>query len=265
MAQSISARKDFYKGPKVTYAGNCTIVDLVHLDGCGASLDAGQSFFGCISVVGRDDNRSVIVDFDNRSGVFLDSADVFAAWTNQSTDFLRINLGLEQSWSIVRNLRSWFADRCQHCSQDFHASFTRLNHRFPNDLFANAGDFEVELDTRDSVLRSSNLEVHVAEVIFVAEDIGQQNKFVVRLTNEADRNTGDWVGDLDAGSHQAKCSTADRSHGRRTIGLCNVRDDPHGVWRIFRVGKDRLDTSLGQCSVSNFTATRATNGTAFTD
>ena len=36
-------------------------------------------------------------------------------------------------------------------------------------------DLQVELDAGDAVLRAGHLEVHVAEVVFVADDVGQQD------------------------------------------------------------------------------------------
>ena len=45
--------------------------------------------------------------------------------------------------------------------------------RAADDLLADAGDLQIELDAGDAVLRAGDFEVHVAEVIFVADDVGQ--------------------------------------------------------------------------------------------
>ena len=70
-------------------------------------------------------------------------------------------------------------DRGQHLPQDFDARFAALGQRGLDDLFADAVDLQVELNARDAVLRAGDLEVHVAEVVFVADDVGQQGPLVV--------------------------------------------------------------------------------------
>ncbi len=67
----------------------------------------------------------------------------------------------------------------QHLAQDLDPGFARLRQRGPDDLFADAVDLQVELDAGDAVLRAGDLEVHVAEVVFVADDVGQQRPLVV--------------------------------------------------------------------------------------
>ncbi len=48
-----------------------------------------------------------------------------------------------------------------------------LGQRGPDDLLADAVDLQVELDAGDAVLRAGDLEVHVAEVVLVADDVGR--------------------------------------------------------------------------------------------
>ena len=45
-----------------------------------------------------------------------------------------------------------------------------------NDLLVDAVDLEVELDAGDAAAGAGDLEVHVAEVIFVAHDVGEQDE-----------------------------------------------------------------------------------------
>ena len=45
--------------------------------------------------------------------------------------------------------------------------------RRADDLLADAVDLQIELDAGDAVLRAGDLEVHVAEVVLVADDVGQ--------------------------------------------------------------------------------------------
>ena len=48
--------------------------------------------------------------------------------------------------------------------------------RFGHDFVADAGKFQIELETGDAGFGSAKFEIHVAEMIFGADDVGQ--KFV---------------------------------------------------------------------------------------
>ena len=99
-------------------------------------------------------------------------------------------------------------------------------------------------------------------MIFATKDVGQQ--FVlVAFFDQTDRDTSDWVTNFHTGSHQAKCGSTDGGHRRRTIGFQDVRHDADRVGEVIRIGKDWLDRTLGQCTVSNFATPWASDWTAF--
>ena len=63
----------------------------------------------------------------------------------------------------------------EHRAEDLDPRLARLLERLADDLLADAGDLQVELDAGDAVLRAGHLEVHVAEMVLVADDVGQQD------------------------------------------------------------------------------------------
>ena len=69
-------------------------------------------------------------------------------------------------------------DRGQHLAQDLDPRVARLGQRGADDLLADALDLQVQLDAGDAVLRAGDLEIHVAVVVFVADDVGQQHEAV---------------------------------------------------------------------------------------
>ena len=77
-----------------------------------------------------------------------------------------------------------------------------------DDLLADAVDLQVQLDARDAVLRAGHLEIHVAVVVLVADDVGQQGP-AVGFLDQADGDAGDRVADRHAGGHQAQRRAAD--------------------------------------------------------
>ena len=65
-----------------------------------------------------------------------------------------------------------------------------LRERVAQDVERHAGDLDVHLERGDPVLRAGDLEVHVAEVVLDAGDVGQDD-VVVALLDEAHRDAGD--------------------------------------------------------------------------
>ena len=91
----------------------------------------------------------------------------------------------------------------EHGAEDFDPRLARLLQRVADDLLADAVDLQVELDAGDAVLRAGHLEVHVAEVVLVADDVGQQD-VAVGLLDQADGDAGHGIADRHAGGHQAQ-------------------------------------------------------------
>ena len=60
-----------------------------------------------------------------------------------------------------------------HLLQDVQAPVARLRERLLHDLLADAADLDVHLQGGDPFGRPGDLEVHVAEMILVAEDVGE--------------------------------------------------------------------------------------------
>ena len=63
--------------------------------------------------------------------------------------------------------------RLLHLAQDVEPALARLLERLLHDLEVEALDLDVHLDRGDALLGAGDLEVHVAEVILGAEDVGE--------------------------------------------------------------------------------------------
>ena len=97
--------------------------------------------------------------------------------------------------------------------EDVHAAFARLRQRDRHDLLGDALDLDVHLQRGDAAVGAGDLEVHVAEVILVAEDVGQHGEAVAFL-DEAHRDAGDVRLHRHAGVHQREAAAAHRRHRR---------------------------------------------------
>src|SRR5262249_25565396 len=140
--------------------------------------------------------------------------------------------------------------------------FARLRERVANDLFRNAVDLQIELDAGNAALRAGDLEVHIAEMVFIAHDVGEQD-VAAWLFDKTNGYAGHRIGNWHAGVHQRKCSTAYRGHARRTVGLENFRHETNRVRELGRGRQHRLERALGQHTVADFAPTGAANGPAF--
>ena len=65
------------------------------------------------------------------------------------------------------------ADRRQHRAENFDTCFTGLGHGVLQNLGADTANLQIQLNPGNSDLGSGDFEVHVAEVIFAAEDVGK--------------------------------------------------------------------------------------------
>ena len=91
----------------------------------------------------------------------------------------------------------------RHLAEDVQAPVMRLLKRNAHDLFGDAGDLDVHLQRGHALLGARNLEVHVAEVIFVAEDVGQDGE-VVAFLDQTHRDAGNRRLQRHARVHQRK-------------------------------------------------------------
>src|SRR3989449_10400296 len=85
-----------------------------------------------------------------------------------------------------------------------------------HDLLGDALDLDVHLQRGDAALGARHLEVHVAEVILVAQDVGEHGEALAFL----DQSHGDprnMSFDWDASVHKREAAAADGGHGGRPV------------------------------------------------
>ena len=83
------------------------------------------------------------------------------------------------------------------------------------------------------VFDPADLEVHVAQVILVAEDVGQHGD-AIALLDEAHGDAGDRRLDRHAGVHQRQDAAAHRRHRRAAVRLEDLRHDADRVREVLR-------------------------------
>ncbi len=133
-----------------------------------------------------------------------------------------------------------------------------------HDLFGDTGDLDVHLQRGDAVSRTCDLEVHVAEVVFVTEDVGE-NRETVAFEDEAHGDTGNRLGKRNACVHQRQRGAADRCHRRGAVGFGDFGNDAQRVGELFGGRQHRTDSAPCELAVADFTTARRAHAACFTD
>src|SRR5215218_622291 len=218
-------------------------------------LDAGDCSFHQ-SAAGRIDlNGAVVLDVDVGLELLRQPADRLAALADNRPDLVGVDLDLLDAGSELRELLTRAGDRLLHLAEDEEPALTRLLERVAQDVEGDPGDLDVHLQGGDSIARAGDLEVHVAEVILDAGDVGEHD-VVVALLDQPHRHASDGGGDRHAGRHQRHRGSAHGAHRRRAVGLERLRDDPDHVREVLLTRDRRHERPLGERAVADVTTLR---------
>src|SRR5438876_895509 len=92
------------------------------------------------------------------------------------------------------------------------------------DLVGEAFDLDVHLQRGNAIARAGDLEVHVAQRVLDALDVGQHRELAF-ARDQAHRDAGDRGLDGHTRVHQGEGRAADRGHRRRAVGAEAIGDD----------------------------------------
>ena len=204
---------------------------------------------------------AVFRDIDFSTGFGSNRTDGFAAFADNVADFVLVDFHGEQARSVsgqlLRTCHGSF-----HLFQDVQTRVFGLLQGNLHDFFGNTLDFDVHLQRCYAFGRTGNFKVHVAQVVFITQNVGQYGEFVV-VQNQTHRNTGNVCFQRHTGRQQAQAAAADGSHRRRTVGLGNFGNNAHGVAKFFRRRQYGNQCAFCQTAMSDFTAFRRADATHF--
>ena len=145
-------------------------------------------------------------------------------------------------------------DRGGHDLEDGQAGLLGLVQRLGQHVGRETVDLGVELERGDRVGRAGHLEVHVAEGVLGAQDVGQGDVGVALVVDEAHGDTRHRRLDRHAGRHQRERRAADRGHRGRAVGGQDVGDHAQGVGEVLLARGPREQGPLGQQAVADLAA-----------
>ena len=143
-------------------------------------------------------------------------------------------------------------DGAGHDLEDVQPSFLGLEQRLGQHVEGQPVDLGVELQGGDDVLGAGHLEVHVAEGVLGAEDVGEGHVGVA-VVDQAHGDAGHRCLDGHAGGHEGQRRPAHRGHRRRPVGGEDVGHQAQGVGELLLRGDHRQQGPLGQEAVPDLT------------
>ena len=167
-------------------------------------------------VGGADVDRAVVLDGDLGAGVLLDRVDHLALGADDLADLVHRDLDRDDPRRLGAHLARG-VDRLAHDLQDREPGPAGLAQRGAEHGGRDPVQLGVELERGDDVLGAGDLEVHVAERVLGAQDVGERD-VLAALVDQAHRDAGHHVPQRDARVEQRHGGRAHRAHRGRAVG-----------------------------------------------
>ena len=264
VAQAVAARRNLDERAELLDARHLAVVHVADQDLGAQRLDAALGLFGPGRLAVGDGDGAVVVHVELRARLFLNGPDHLAARPDEQADLVRRNLRLQQPRGALGDRLPRGAEGREHRLQNLAAGDPGLLQGGPQDVVRDAFELDVELDAGDAVLRPGDLEVHVAVVVLVALNVGQE-RVAVALHDQADRDAGDRLLDRHAGVHQRQGAAADGRHRTRAVRLQDLGDEADRVRELGRRRQHGFERPLGQHAVADLAAAGGAQRLALAD
>src|SRR5689334_16923525 len=262
--QAIAAREDRDEGAEVHQAHHLALVDAAHFDVRRDELDAPLRFAARLAADRRNLDGAVALDVDGRARLFGDLADDRPTLADDVADLLRVDLDGDDRGRPLRHVLAGLADDPVHLIEDVQTAGARLIECHAHDLRRHAFDLDVHLERGHAIFRAGDLEVHVTEMIFVTEDVGEHLE-AAAFEHETHRHAGDGRFDRHSSIHQRQAGAADARHAARTVRFENFRHDADDIREFGHVRHHGVDATPGEIAVADLAALRRPHHAGLTD
>src|SRR5262245_16774032 len=177
--QAVAARKDVHEGAELRDVHDASLVDRTNLGRRRVEdqLDATLGLLDRGAVLRADRHEAdavVVLHRDVGAGLLLDRVDDLALGPDDLADLVDRDLEADDLRCGVADLFARLVDRGPHHPEDLEPGVLRLQQRLAEHVGGNAVDLRVELQRGHELFGARDLEVHVAEGVLGAEDVGQR-------------------------------------------------------------------------------------------
>src|ERR1035437_1989593 len=255
--QALFAGQDLDEAAEAHDPGDLAQVQSADLDLASDRLDPLDRLARAIALRCSDLDRAVILNADLGAGLLLDLADHGAALADDVADLLRVDLDGDDARREAAHIRTAGRDDRVHLVEDGHPRGVGLYEALADDCLADALDLDVHLQCRDALAGAGHLEVHVAEGIFLAKNVGQDDEAAVRLADEAHRGATNGGFDRYARIHKGETGAAGRRHRGGAIRRHALADEADDLRELILGRQDRQQRPLGEMAMADLTPTGA--------
>ena len=268
MQQTVGARGQVHEGAEGGGLHDLAVVGLAgfrHVR-VGDLVDDLLGLLGGLAAFGGDVHGAVILDGDFGAGVFLDLVDHLALRSDDLADLVHRNGGGDDA----RRVRAHLGRAVDALVDDFEdggAGFLGLLQGGRQDVGRNAVELGVELQGGDEFGGAGHLEVHVAEGVFGAEDVGERLVDVLAVDvagHEAHGDACDRSLQRNASGEQGQRGGADGTHGGGTVGADCLGDLTDGVRELLTARQHRHEGLLGEGAMADLAALRGADAAGLT-
>src|SRR5690606_33498923 len=248
--QPVGAREELHEGAEVGDLADGAGVDAADLRLAGEGLDHGDGLLHALAVRGGDVHAAAVIDVHAAAGARDDVLDHLSARPDDVLDELGTDLDGGDPGRPLADLLAGLGERGEHPLEDVQPTLAGLLQGVAHDLRRQYGALVVHLDGRDALGGAADLEVHVAEVVLVTDDVGEDGDLVA-LLHQAHGDAGHRRLDGHTGVHERQGATAHRRHRRGAVGLQDVADQAHRVGEVLPLRQHVAQGPLGQRAVTD--------------
>ena len=248
-------RDEGAEGRGLDHGAHEALADLGHLR-VGDGVDGVAGRLGRGAVGGADVDGAVVLDRQVRAGVLLDLVNHLALGADDLTDLVHRDAHGQDTRGRGGHLVGG-VDGLGQDVEDEQAGVAGLAERAGQHLGGQAVELGVQLEGRNEVTGSGDLEVHVPEGVLGAEDVGEGGPLglaVDDLVHEAHGDTGHGRAQRHTGVEQGQGGGAHRAHGGRAVGAQGFGDLADRVGEVLAGGQDGHEGPLGQVAVADLAA-----------
>ena len=252
MQQTIGARHEGDEGTEVSDARHLAGIELADLGLGNDALDVFGSRLRLRLVLGIDAHAAIIIEIDIGASLFTDLADGGAALADHVTHLVGCDLEGQHRRGIVRDFLATGGQHLIHLREDGQTCLEGLFQRLLKNLLVDPLDLDVHLQRGNAFGGPRDLEVHVAEVILIAEDIGQYRD-AIGVLDQPHGDTRDRRLERHTGVHQRKRGATHGRHRARTIGFGDLGDDTDRVGEGLQRRQHGFDAPARQTPMADLT------------
>ena len=255
MDQAVARAHVVDEGAEVDGLYHLAVVDGADLGLGGDAANPLDSGLASLLVDGGDLDRAVVIDVDLGPRDFTNLADHLATRANDLADLIAGDGDDGDARRVLADRLAGRRERPRHFVENMQTAVARLGQGEFHDLLGDRGYLDVHLQRRQAVDRARHLEVHVAQVVLVTDDVGEHGD-AVGLLNQSHGDAGDGPLQRHPGIHHGERRPAYRGHRRRAIGFGDLGDHADCIGKDLGVGKQGINGAPCQLAVTDLSPAR---------